>query len=102
MEHKLSSQRFDIEDSASYKGFKAEGLYWNGWECPFFTKEVAEQILNDFEADWIFVDNTFYVCWEGDGPNDEPEEYGMVLKDGIELWSIGGFAWCWQMTYPIN
>lgn len=40
----------DDPDSTQYPGYSF-GLTWNGWACPFFSYDVAQQIIADFVAE---------------------------------------------------
>lgn len=95
--------RFVIEDSISFQGFK-NGNYWNGWECPVFTKEVSEKILNRFmrKQDEAFYDKEkdafivrFFEC-----KDEEPEVFEgtdiVVGGQTYHVYGIGSFSWCWD------
>lgn len=42
--------KFQIEDGPIYEGY-TNGNHWNGWACPYFTREVADQIAREVNAD---------------------------------------------------
>lgn len=35
--------KFQIEDGPIYEGY-TNGNHWNGWACPYFTREAADEI----------------------------------------------------------
>jgi len=47
---------FSIDKGKSYSGYTFNER-WNGWECPYFTKEVAEEICRDFSFTYTFSDS---------------------------------------------
>ena len=76
------------------------GFQWNGWECPFFTKEVAERVcqLNineeveyryDEEQDAFIIK---FTEWE----NDEEEVYHGYTIDGVKYYPIGNGFFHWE------
>ena len=75
---------------------------WNGWECPRFTLEVAEQILADFAATYADPD----VTWRR--RDDGVLEFSRVVPPSypeVEDWSpdqdgryhVGAYAWVWSV-----
>lgn len=42
--------KFQIEDGSIYEGY-TNGNHWNGWACPYFTRQIAEQIAREVNAD---------------------------------------------------
>jgi len=91
--------RFTIDDGPVYEGYHVFGQCWNGWEMPYFTRDIAEQILKD--------------C-----PDDVPQDeggyagYNFPLEDAKEIidlenpigklvvWGIGAGGWCWDLVEP--
>jgi hypothetical protein len=91
--------RFAIDDGPVYEGYHICGQYWNGWEMPYFTRDVAERILKD-------------------GPDETPEDeggyagYTFPLEDAkdivdlenpikvLTVWGIGAGGWCWDLVEP--
>ena len=104
---------FNVEsEEVQYGGFTADE-HWNGWECPYFEKAVAEKILTDYSAMgddnviWWFDDNNqcFYlnVSETDPGLNDmwSPQR---IKVDGVELvvYAIGAQNWRWDETEVDN
>lgn len=79
-----------------FSGF-TKGEEWNGWACPYFTREQAEDIVNIH----CKVLNAS-ARYDGDGDkfvfefSDETEEYPMVIVDGEKLYPIGSHVWIWE------
>lgn len=46
----MFKSKFQIEEGPIYEGY-TKGNHWNGWACPYFTKEVADQIAREVNAD---------------------------------------------------
>lgn len=94
-----------------YQGF-FKGQRWNGWAVPFFTKEVADQILDDLIENGVGsvwyteADDTFYYhIYDGEIEEFEDVEWteGHNLEiDGqlVRVYSIGGHSWIWDEYYP--
>ena len=40
--------KFQIEDDKIFQGF-SDGSTWNGWSNPYFTLEVAKEVLNYYQ-----------------------------------------------------
>lgn len=40
-----------VEPEHQYQGY-TNGETWNGWECPFFTREEAERLATYFRTRW--------------------------------------------------
>ena len=77
-----------------------------GWECPWFTKEVADEMMRDLnkegvEAEYNPKTDSYIVQaedWEGpdifDGADVETE-------DGVlHLYPIGAWCWIWDEAQP--
>jgi hypothetical protein len=73
------------------------GERWNGWECPFFTKENAEKVLRDLETEgfWSYdkESDTFYMHFDD---YDEPDEFEGIDINGTKYYPIGNGCWCWS------
>jgi hypothetical protein len=89
--------------SIKFKGI-TYGHTWNGWAVPYFTKEVAfeivalmpEQHLKYSEETDCFIYNDFSVT----GGDEEYNEYFNADEiDGQKYYSIGGCSWCWDEFY---
>ena len=97
--------RFVIDGvDAEFPGFTS-GELWNGWACPAFTRQIAEQILIASESNgyhWRYnpAINAFEV-WHEDDPEDyEPQIFNAMAanpEDGssVEIYAIGTYSWTW-------
>lgn len=95
----MFKSKFQIEEGPIYEGY-TKGNHWNGWACPYFTKEVADQIAREVNAD--APDCT--MCY--DKANDAfaykgyMEEEVVIFKgediQGKHLYSIGAYSWIWD------
>ena len=85
--------KFNIEDGPEFIGY-TDGANWNGWAMPYFTRDVAEKVLE---------------AYPGDEADDEdayrnysfPEEDSLIIVNPdngkpIQVWPIGSGAWCWD------
>ena len=89
--------------------------HWNGWGCPYFTKEGAFKLMElqkelikwsiekgypFFTLDYDEARDAFLIGYK-DEPNEELIE-GQNLevleateKEGLKLYPIGAYSWCW-------
>ena len=80
----------------------SDGVRWNGWLVPYFTREVAMRLIP--LVDSLRYDETRDVFVALD-PNEGDEiAYGAeeirVGKDDVVTYSIGAGEWCWQEADP--
>lgn len=95
----LRSAQFTIEtlDNQRFEGY-AHGQEWNGWACPLFDFDQAQQLVKAYQQQnqnayydqaldaFIFVDDVV----------EEQEEFGVLEMDGRKLYAIGAGAWIWE------
>lgn len=108
MEQKLFN--LDSMPDCAFEGYCFPNDDWNGFERPYFTREVAESILRQMFFKGLingFVFNTHakVVFVEDIKPLPDGTENVMSFKpvtvapteDGefVELWPIGTAYWCW-------
>jgi hypothetical protein len=76
-------------DEKSYDGYTF-GEKWNGFECPYFEKDVADQIMKDMDG--RFENDTYKF----EGSEDfEPQD--IDTEDGKKkVWAIGAYSWTWS------
>ena len=97
----LKDGYFDEYDNVSFEGIDLNNK-WNGWSCPAFTKEVADEIaftlnkcsdefgrIEFFDSD----DGGYYVSFE-DGV--EYERFEAMVIDGTLYYPIGAYSWIWE------
>jgi hypothetical protein len=71
-----------------FPGFTMAGERWNGWACPFFTKDVAEA----------------YRFWDDPETTDDVEGDETTGQDirvngtPVHVYGIGNCSWCWMTT----
>ena len=78
--------------------------YWNGWECPRFTKETAEHIAKRMVA----TPDVSITSWRWDGDTlitveEEPHHDGDIDEDHWRpdpegRYHLGSWSWTWQET----
>jgi len=93
---------FSIDGGTVYAGFTS-GRRWNGWECPVFTKEVAEQIFKDagLKFDYLSEIDTFRMLDEW-GDEEDPYQYAAGFDHaGVRVYSIMD-GWCWDEETPVQ
>lgn len=87
------------------------GALWNGWATPYFTKEVADEILKINNQ--VYIDNGmdkvgYYAVYNAeedqyefyDPDLDEPDvfegEYCETVDGRLHLYGIGAYCWIWD------
>lgn len=101
-----------FDDSQPHIEGLTYGYTWNGWACPYFTKENGLLIadLMNKDREWCIdnqcpVSNLFYseekdcfifVADETD-PEDiqDPQIFEATVIDGVKYYGIGNCSWCW-------
>jgi len=80
-----------LHDEPSFECYLSEDK-WNGWACPYFTKEQADKLIAGLPE---------YLRWDGlhiiaDLGDDIPEKYSPEMIDGESYWPVGAFGWTWS------
>ena len=105
----MFKSKFQIEDGPIYEGY-TKGNHWNGWACPWFTKETALEIadahnalMNEFNA--LLPNNKSYAIYNETEDTfifygyDEAETEEFKGKDftingkTLHLYPIGNGCW---------
>jgi hypothetical protein len=105
MSDELRSAEFylEIDPGTTFSGY-TKGDTWNGWACPYFEKDVAEQIAkhhgeihryDDEEGYWAEYDAERDVFAFHDTQYEEPREFGAVEIDDKNLYPVGAYCWTW-------
>lgn len=93
----------DIDPEETFEGY-TKGDTWNGWACPYFEKDVAEQVaehyseLHRYEGEeeyWAEYAAEKDVFAFYDTQSEEPQEFGAVQVGGEKLYPIGAYCWTW-------
>lgn len=80
-------------------------VQWNGWACPFFTKEQGMDLVHQtnraelagYHA-WYEEDGDYFVFTSDD--DTEPERFGPVVTgEGKGLYPIGAWCWTWYAMW---
>ena len=98
----MRKTKFTIcDDERIYEGY-TDGRHWNGWECPWFTREVTEQIMKDLNNDGVSTeynaetDSYIVQAKEWDQP-DIFDGADVNTEDGVQhLYPIGAWCWIWD------
>jgi hypothetical protein len=77
---------------------------WNGWACPYFTREAVERIIAAIAPDGS-DDLVFATDWEAGtvtlttaiGTRDEYTDVVEAVEiDGTPYWPVGAWGWVWS------
>ena len=90
----MQKSMFTIDGiEAMFEGH-TDGSHWNGWACPYFTKEVIDQIMTCSEPMMTYDANTDTYTYVIDEDNTNYFQ-GMDI-DGMHLYPIGNDSWVWD------
>ena len=95
----------DKPDCIVLSGYHDPTVFWNGWNCPYFTKEVADKIVDHFADPAILrydEGNDVYVYYnENMDETDYYEPTEIIAPDGIrKVYPIGSWFWTWEEVRP--
>lgn len=91
----------DEHDVISFKGIDL-GRKWNGWACPAFDKETADEITKVINETFDAIeymeyhdsnDGGYYTVSE-DGI--EVERFNAMVIEGVVCYPIGAYSWVWE------
>ena len=98
----MRKTRFVIDtNEKTYEGY-TDGTLWNGWECPWFTKEVADEMMNDLrnegvEAEYCEKTDSYIVKDDNNETQDVFDGAYVETEDGtLHLYPIGAWCWIWD------
>ena len=79
--------KFQIEDDKIFQGF-SDGSTWNGWSNPYFTLEVAKEVLEYYQNKSCEESREQWLNWQ----NGELKPSKQFM--GIDLYYFGGgYIW---------
>lgn len=94
---------FSIADEGPYEGFHNPQVNWNGFACPYLTKDGAAKLFAKIQSDPknIIKFHEDRDCYEIQFEQDESSDLwaGLdILVDGerIHVYPIGYYCWTWQ------
>jgi hypothetical protein len=99
---KFTAGKFNCNDArSSFSGYHIVGQYWNGFECPYFTKTTAARIMKRYFKRWKYdkTTDTFlgyrpeYKEWE-----DYSGQTITVSGKRIRVYAIGAWMWTWTLV----
>ena len=99
---KMRRTVFTIDASEKYYEGYTDNRLWNGWECPWFTKEVADTIMSDLNQDGIrtvydITKDTYIIDDQYNDTVDTYEGRDVETFNGIKhLYPIGAWCWIWD------
>jgi len=99
----LRAAKVAIEDDHSPLDCFVTGQSWNGWECPYFTKEQGDALLkvSSFDNGRYDAEQDAFVfpCGScGDECDCGPEVYEAIEVEGVKYYGIGAGMWIWSLA----
>ena len=103
----MCDAKFSIEvlGARSFDGY-TQGETRNGWACPYFTFEQAQQIVKAHEESGhkAWCDEASDVFSFEVEPGRDLKEVDIFPAEGLngkEFYPIGAFSWIWEEAGPI-
>lgn len=90
----MKLSKFQINGGTVYSGF-TNGNHWNGWACPWFTKEVANLIATEVNADAPYTTMIYDNANDAFIYTNDTNETD-VFKGTNGLYPIGNGSWIWD------
>lgn len=100
----MEKNRFAIDENKAFEGWHEPSVRWNGFACPFFEREAAEEIARyclAWGTDCHFdEEEDAFVFVRHGAPEGEDEPFtgqDIATPEGTKhVYAIG--AWCWVWT----
>ncbi len=92
---------FSTDIGCSFIGYSTENR-WNGWECPLFPRESANEISQYYNNEYCCMrydeETDCYIAeYPSDNCSEKYEGQDYVVNGKIEhLYAIGSHEWCWD------
>ena len=81
----MKLKKFQINEDKIFQGF-SDGSNWNGWSNPYFTLEVAKEVLSYYQNQPCIESREQWLEWKL-----KVDKTFM----GIDLYCFG-FGYCWS------
>jgi hypothetical protein len=90
----------DLLGDRNLDGF-TQGETWNGWACPLFTFEQAQQLVKAYEENGLkawYDEASDAFSFEVDAGGDlkEVDTFPAQEVEGRKFYSIGAGCWIWE------
>lgn len=93
---------FNIDCDPFYEGYTNED-HWNGWACPWFTYDVAKEIMHEYNAhcdgNYMVYSSRedMFAIVQDNGDIEEFKGEDIQTEDGVlHLYPIGTACWIWD------
>lgn len=105
MNTKLHPAKFSIDTLGSvvFEGFTS-GETWNGWDCPYFTFEQGQKVMEVFNATNTaetarapsrYDEERDAFCFFIESIEDSDDFYALIIE-GQKFYPIGTGCWIWE------
>ena len=72
---------------------------WNGWSCPFFTRDIIEKVADDWNMQIVRVGDDEYL--HDPQYSDDPQDGIFVLQATETMYELVGVCWdCEETAQP--
>ena len=91
----------DTADDKLFSAYVDESVRWNGWLCPYFTREEAERVVDALKVGVYDAERDAFVVHDEDGqPFETFERTALTADDGSALYAVGAYSWSWSEVRP--
>ena len=95
-----------VNDALGFDSFEGytRGENWNGWSCPYFTFEQAQNVLKIYNEVQTITANNLPGRYDAQAdvfvfstePEGETEIYSAIVENNEKYYGIGAFNWIWE------
>ncbi len=80
-----------------FPGYNKEGVRWNGWGVPLFTKATAQAVASDIqELQYNPQNDSFDITTEGELEQFKGVDVDVPGLGLLRLYAVGAGCWCWD------
>lgn len=103
MQMRLANFTNDALGYIHFNGY-TKGESWNGWDCPYFNFEQAQQILKEYNEIQTIINSDAIAYYDNladafvfpTSSTDEPEIYQAIFENNEKYYPVGAFSWIWE------
>jgi hypothetical protein len=86
----------------SYEALTPQGVRWNGWVCPSFSRPECERLMRDLVREGVChtarYDDKLDAFVTQSENEEEPSTWSCGSVDDDPYYAIGAFAWTWELS----
>jgi hypothetical protein len=95
---------FSVDGETYFEGYNEPDQYWNGFDLPYFTKEVMDKIIasdpDTLKWNGDIAEETDFMY--PDDPTQTESQIIVVNGEELKVWAMGYFSWAWKILYSVE